>query len=157
MRRSSQMRLALLDSMLYPKKRSILNRKAGSPTARPGSRRVWSYLCAIAFSLCFLTDYSVAADNSIPNLKLYALNKFKTYEQFDCYNYIIIRESRWDYKARNNSHYGLGQMRNKMVLKLTPKGQIDLHYKYVAHRYGLVNGEANACLAAEHLDRKGWH
>jgi len=105
-----------------------------------------------------LKDYSVAVtDNSIPNLKLYAYNKFKTYDQFDCYNYIIIRESNWNYKARSGSHYGLGQMRNRMVLQLTPKQQIDLHYKYIAHRYGIVNGEPNACLAAEHLDKMGWH
>ena len=151
------MRIALLDIVMYPKKRSTLSRKAEPPTAGLGRRRVWATLLLMVFNFIFVKDYSVAADNSIPNLKLYALNKFKSYEQFDCYNYIIIRESRWDYKARNNSHYGLGQMRNKMVLKLTPKGQIDLHYKYVAHRYGLVNGEANACLAADHLDRKGWH
>jgi hypothetical protein len=107
--------------------------------------------------ICFEKTYSVAADNSIPNLKLYAYHKFITYDQFDCYNYIIIRESKWNYKAVNGSHYGLGQMRNVMVLTLTPKQQIDLHYKYIAHRYGMVNGEANACLAAEHLDKKGWH
>ena len=139
------------------RKRSILNRKAGPPKARPGRRRVWATLLLIAFSSCLSKDYSVAADNHVMNLKLYALNKFKSYDQFDCYNYIIYRESRWDYKARNGSHYGLGQMRNKMVVKLTPRGQIDLHYKYIAHRYGLVNGEANACKAAEHLDKKGWH
>jgi len=139
------------------KKRSILNRKAGPPSARPGRRRVWATLLLIALSSCFIKDYSVAADNSIPNLKLYAYHKFITYDQFDCYNYIIIRESKWNYKAVNGSHYGLGQMRNVMVLRLTPKQQIDLHYKYIAHRYGMVNGEANACLAAEHLDKKGWH
>jgi hypothetical protein len=108
-------------------------------------------------NLCFVKTDSVAADNSVMNLKLYAYNKFKTYEQFECYNYLIHRESRWNYKARNNSHYGLGQMRNRMVLTLTPRGQIDLHMKYVAHRYGLVNNEPNACLAAEHFDKKGWH
>jgi hypothetical protein len=118
------------------RKRSILNRKAGPPKARPGRRRVWATLLLIAFSSCLSKDYSVAADNHVMNLKLYALNKFKSYDQFDCYNYIIYRESRWDYKARNGSHYGLGQMRNTMVLKLSPRGQIDLHYKYIAHRYG---------------------
>jgi len=107
--------------------------------------------------LCFEKTNSVAADNSIPNLKLYAYHKFITYDQFDCYNYIIIRESKWNYKAVNGSHYGLGQMRNVMVLRLTPKQQIDLHYKYIGHRYGMVNGEPNACMAAEHLDRYGWH
>jgi hypothetical protein len=139
------------------RKRSILNRKAGPPKARPGRRRVWATLLLIAFSSCFLKDYSVAADNHVMNLKLYALNKFKSYDQFDCYNYLVFKESSWNYKSRNGSHYGLGQMRNKMVLKLTPRGQIDLHYKYIAHRYGMVNGEPNACLAAEHLDKKGWH
>jgi hypothetical protein len=120
--------------------------------------RCWLVGIAIFIvNLCFVKTDSVAADNSVMNLKLYAYNKFKTYEQFDCYNYLIHRESRWNYKARNNSHYGLGQMRNKMVLTLTPRGQIDLHMKYVAHRYGLVNDEPNACLAAEHFDKKGWH
>jgi len=127
--------------------------------ARQGKlARCWLVGIAIFIvNLCFVKTDSVAADNSIMNLKLYAYNKFQTYEQFECYNYLIHRESRWNYKARNNSHYGLGQMRNKMVLTLTPKGQIDLHMKYVAHRYGLVNDEPNACLAAEHFDKKGWH
>jgi hypothetical protein len=139
------------------KKRSILNRKAEPPKARLGRRRVWLMLCVIAFTYCFSKDYSHATDNHVMNLKLYAYNKFKTWDQFSCYNYIIYKESRWNYKARNGSHYGLGQMRNTMVLTLTPRGQIDLHYKYIGHRYGMVNNEPNACKAAEHLDKKGWH
>jgi len=139
------------------KKRSILNRKAEPPKARLGRRRVWLMLCVIAFTVCFSKDYSHATDNHVMNLKLYAYNKFKTWDQFSCYNYLVFRESSWNYKARNGSHYGLGQMRNPMVVSLTPRGQIDLHYKYIAHRYGMVNNEPNACRAAEHLDKKGWH
>jgi hypothetical protein len=78
------------DMMCYPKKRSILNRKAEPTVGGLGRRRVWCLLCVMVFTLLFSKDYSVAADNSIPNLKLYALNAFKTYEQFDCYNYIVI-------------------------------------------------------------------
>jgi hypothetical protein len=111
----------------------------------------------MVFTLLFSKDYSVAADNSIPNLKLYAYNAFKTWDQFECYNYIIIQESKWDYKARNGSHYGLGQMRNPLVLTLTPKEQITWHMRYIGHRYGYVNDEPNACKAAEHLLSKGWH
>ena len=103
------------------KKRSTLSRKAEPLQARLGRRRVWLMLCILAFTVALSKDYSQATDNHIMNLKLYAYNKFKTYDQFDCYNYIIIRESRWDYKAKNGSHYGLGQMRNTMVLKLTPR------------------------------------
>ena len=106
---------------------------------------------------CFEKTYSVAADNSIPNLKLFAYNSFKSWDQFSCYNYIIIQESKWNYKARNGSHYGLGQMRNPLVLTLTPKEQITWHMRYIGHRYGYVNGEPNACKAAEHLLSKGWH
>jgi len=139
------------------KKRSILNRKAEPLKARLGRRRVWLMLCVIAFTYCFSKDYSHATDNHVMNLKLYAYNKFKTWDQFSCYNYLIFKESSWNYKARNGSHHGLGQMRNPMVLRLTPREQIDLHYKYIGHRYGMVNGEPNACRAAEHLDKKGWH
>ena len=141
----------------------IPSRSYRLPKPKREPRRGWLARCALVSTLIFLeiicfekTD-SVAVDNSIMNLKLYAYNKFKTYDQFDCYNYLIIRESRWDYKAKNGNHYGLGQMKNPMVLTLTPRGQIDLHYKYVAHRYGMVNGEPNACKAAEHLDKYGWH
>jgi hypothetical protein len=111
----------------------------------------------IALNIGLLKDDSVAMDNSIPNLKLFAYHAFKTYDQFDCYNYLVIKESRWNYKAKNGSHYGLGQIKNKMVLKQNPRQQILFHMKYIGHRYGIVNGEPNACRAAEHFDSKGWH
>ena len=143
---------------MIPLNANSLSERKGDLRSRKIARFGLVISLFIVINTAFLKIDSVyATDNHIMNLKLYAYHKFKTYDQFDCYNYIIIKESRWDYKAKNGSHYGLGQMRNVMVLKLTPRQQIDLHYKYIAHRYGLVNGEANACLAAEHLDKKGWH
>jgi hypothetical protein len=91
------------------------------------------------------------------NLKLFAYHQFVTYDQFDCYNYLIIRESNWNYKAKNGSHYGLGQMRNPKVKTLTPREQILWHMRYIGSRYGYVNNEPNACMAAEHFDKHGWH
>ena len=116
-------------------------------------------LVVTALFVCQILSLNKAycADNSIPNLKLYAYNAFKTYDQFDCYNYLITRESRWNYKAKNGSHYGLAQMRNQRVLLLTPKEQIVWSMRYIGSRYGYVNNEPNACMAAEHLDRYGWH
>ena len=137
---------------------------ANSPSGRKGdlrSRKIarFGLVISLSFSLNIglLKDYSVAQDNTIPNLKLFAYQSFKTYDQFDCYNYLVIKESRWDYKARNGSHYGLGQIKNKMVLKQTPRQQILFHMKYIGHGYGYVNGEPNACKAAEHFDSRGWH
>jgi len=63
------------------KKRSILNRKAEPPTARLGRRRVWATLLLIAFSSCFLKDYSVAADNYKPiHYKQYILIQLNDFE-----------------------------------------------------------------------------
>ncbi len=142
----------------------MLNYNANSLSERKGEpRRGWlarfglGISLFIALNIGLLKDNSVAADNSIPNLKLFAYNQFKSWDQFSCYNYLIFKESRWNYKAKNGSHYGLGQMRNPMVKTLSPKEQIVLHLKYVGHRYGFVNDEPNACRAAEHFDSKGWH
>jgi hypothetical protein len=142
---------------MIPLNANSLSERKGDLRSRKIAR--FGLVISLSFSLNagLLKDYSVAQDNSIPNLKLFAYHAFKTYDQFDCYNYLVIRESRWDYKARNNSHYGLGQIRNKMVLKQTPREQILFHMKYIGHRYGYVNGEPNACKAAEHFDSKGWH
>ena len=144
-------------SDVIPLNANSLSERKGDLRSRKIAR--FGLVISLSFSLNagLLKDYSVAQDNSIPNLKLFAYHAFKTYDQFDCYNYLVIRESRWDYKARNNSHYGLGQIKNKMVLKQTPRQQILFHMKYIGHRYGYVNGEPNACKAAEHFDSKGWH
>jgi len=84
------------------------------------------------------------------NLKLYAYNKMD-WSEFQCYNWLIHKESRWDPKARNGSHYGLGQMRSTWYRDLSPRRQIDAHIKYLRHRY------IDACDALNHLETWGWH
>jgi hypothetical protein len=84
------------------------------------------------------------------NLKLYAYNKMD-WSEFQCYNWLIHKESRWNPSARNGSHYGLGQMRSKWYGTLSPKKQIDQHIKYIRHRYD------DACNALQHFETKGWH
>ena len=142
---------------MLPLNANSLSERKGDLRSRKIAR--FGLVISLSFSLNtgMLKDDSVAlTDNSIPNLKLFAYHAFKTYDQFDCYNYLVIKESRWNYKARNGSHYGLGQIKNKMVLKQSPREQILFHMKYLGHRYGYVNGEPNACKAAEHFDLKGW-
>jgi hypothetical protein len=88
---------------------------------------------------------------NIMNIKLYAYNKL-TWEQMQCYNELIHHESRWNYKAKNGSHYGLGQMRSRWYGTLNPYRQIDAHLRYIKHRY-----DGCACAALEHWENKGWH
>ena len=143
---------------MIPLNANSLSERKGDLRSRKIARFGLVISLFIVINIAFLKiDSANAIDNSIPNLKLYAYHAFKTYDQFDCYNYLVIKESKWNYKARNGSHYGLGQIKNKMVLTQTPRQQILFHMKYIGHRYGYVNGEPNACKAAEHFDRFGWH
>ena len=76
-----------------------------------------------------------AANYSIDHLKLYSHSRILDYKEFQCFNKIITKESRWSYTARNGSHYGLGQMRSKHYRDLDPFRQIDATIKYITVRY----------------------
>ena len=101
----------------------------------------------IAAILTIINPSPVKADM---NLKLYAYNKLD-WSEFQCYNWLIHKESSWNYKARNGSHRGLGQMRSEWYGTLSPRKQIDVHIKYIRHRY------SDACNALQHFETKGWH
>jgi hypothetical protein len=82
--------------------------------------------------------------------------------QYQCYDWLITKESNWRTNARNGSHYGIGQMRNIKVLKLTPEKQLQWHLKYIGARYGYVIMDGrmvfNICGGAyRHFMKKGWH
>ena len=132
--------------------RSILNRKAGSPTARPGRRRVWATLLLIAFSLCFSKDYSVAKENYKPtHYKQYILIELQDFTEAYCLIDLYTAESRLNPKARNGSHYGIPQGRSKWLSTVPGTKQIDWGIKYNLNRYGSM------CKALEHYKIKGWH
>ena len=132
--------------------RSILNRKAGSPTARPGRRRVWLTLLLIAFSSCFLKDYSVAKENYKPtHYKQYILIELQDFTEAYCLIDLYTAESRLNPKARNGSHYGIPQGRSKYLATASGTKQIDWGIKYNLVRYGSM------CKALEHYKIKGWH
>ena len=76
-----------------------------------------------------------AAAYSIDHLKLYSHSRLIDYKEFQCFNKIITKESRWSYTARNGSHYGLGQMRSTYYRDLDPFRQIDSSLRYITKRY----------------------
>jgi len=132
------------------KKRSILNRKAGPPKARPGRRRVWATLLLIAFSSCLSKDYSVAADNT-NHYRQWAFIQLNNLDEFYCLDYLYYRESRWNPEARNGSHYGIPQGRSKYLQTVNGYKQVEWGIKYNLNRYGSM------CKALDHYKIKGWH
>jgi hypothetical protein len=131
---------------------SRLARLKGSALRRLALGRAIAVLLLItALSFAGLSKAYSQKPPNIMNIKLHAYNKLN-WEQFECYNWLIHHESRWNYKAKNGSHYGLGQMRSKWYGTLNPFRQIDAHLDYIKHRY---NGDT--CKALKHWERKGWH
>jgi len=134
------------------KKRSILNRKAESPGARLGRRRVWATLLLITFNFYFVKDYSVAKEHYKPtHYKQYILIELQDFTEAYCLIDLYTAESRLNPKARNGSHYGIPQGRSKYLATVDGTKQIDWGIKYNLNRYGSM------CKALEHYKIKGWH
>jgi hypothetical protein len=132
------------------KKRSILNRKAGPPKARPGRRRVWATLLLIAFSSCLSKDYSVAVEKT-NHYRQWAFIQLNNLDEFYCLDYLYFRESRWNPNAVNGSHYGIPQGRSEWLKNANGYKQVEWGIKYNKNRYGSM------CKALEHYKLKGWH
>ena len=117
------------------------------------SAKVRTAYC-LSLMLLALQAISIQSSKADMNLKLYAYNKMD-WSEFQCYNWLIFKESSWNYKAVSPSgkHFGLGQMRSTWYRDLSPKKQIDAHIKYIRHRYK----DGGACAALHHLETKGWH
>jgi len=84
-------------------------------------------------------------------LKLYAHSRIINYEQFKCFESLITRESHWNVKAKNGTHYGLGQMKNSSYKKLDGFTQVDWSIRYINGRYGSM------CNAWRFFKAKGYH
>ena len=125
--------------------RSIL---AGEPLRRIARRRSLVLLGA----LCIVGTTPAEAVTNTDHYKLYLHTKIIDYKGFHCAVSIAQIESRWDYTARNHSHFGLFQMKNKKVQYMNPYTQIDWWHRYLLTRY-----KGDACLALAHLKSKGWH
>lgn len=85
------------------------------------------------------------------HLKLYAHSRIINYEQFKCFDSLITRESHWNVKAKNGSHYGLGQMRNTKYRVLDGFTQVDWSIRYITKRYGSM------CNGWRFFKAKGYH
>jgi hypothetical protein len=128
-RRAHARLIHILTSNLTP---LLASQLAGEPLRRIARMRslvLVGVLCVIGMTPANGSQYS------IDHLKLYAHSRILDYKEFQCFNKIITKESRWSYRARNGNHFGLGQMRSKHYRDLDPFRQIDATIKYITNRY----------------------
>jgi hypothetical protein len=112
---------------------------------------------AIGISLSIAMPLDAKASNQairyVKDLADYQLTEV----QESCHNEIVYRESRWNPKAKNGSHYGLYQGKSKSLEKANTIRQWWWYWNYVTHRYGVtLKDEPNYCKALHHLKTKGW-
>ena len=100
--------------------------------------------------ICFEKTNSVAADNT-NHYRQWAFIQLNNLDEFYCLDYLYFRESRWNPKARNGSHYGIPQGRSTYLMKVDGYKQVEWGIKYNLNRYGSM------CKALDHYKIKGWH
>jgi hypothetical protein len=113
--------------------------------------------CLIALAI----GTAMPADARANNQAISYVKQLAKYQLTDkqelCHNEIVYRESRWDPKAINGSHYGLYQGKSKSLKNASTVKQWWWYWHYVTHRYGVTEyDEPNYCKALHHLKTKGW-
>ena len=116
-------------------------------------------LLAIGLSLCCLASPLKTVDSAKASsirlktidYQIHALNKLRNIKEFNCLLKLYAKESAWNPKAVNGSHYGIPQGNSKWLAHQSGMVQIDWGIKYITHRYG------SACIAYKHWSHYGWH
>ena len=105
----------------------------------------------IALNLCFTATAGAVEKEQQQKYRMYALGKIGDWHEFTCLNALWNRESNWNPKAKNGSHYGIPQGNSVWLKTATPKQQIDWGIKYIRNRF------KDACKANNHSLAKGYY
>ena len=109
-------------------------------------------LVAIGIALCIMPDAGGSRPVQYVSYKEYALHSLGyNYKQYKCLAVLYGKESAWNPKAANGSHYGIPQGRSVWLRDQDGYTQIQWGLKYIGNRYG------EPCIALNHWKAKGWH
>jgi hypothetical protein len=115
---------------------------------------------AIAIGITLLSPMTAANTGQIEAFKYDPrkyINATMPKHEAKCIKLLISKESAWNYKAVGNLSgtykvYGLLQIKNPIAKDMNPMQQIQLHMRYLEHRY-----DGSACNAWSHFKDRGWH
>ena len=116
------------------------------------SRAAKALAIALMGVLCNSLAARPAAAIDLLNIRSYAYKVIDNSKEFKCLDYIITKESHWNYKAANpnSSAYGIAQLLNER--SKDPYEQLQRALRYVEHRYS-----GSWCRAKRHHLSKGWY
>jgi hypothetical protein len=135
---------------MLPLNANSLSERKGDLRSRKIARFGLVISLFIVLNISLLKDDSVAA-NKTNHYRQYAFIQLNDLDQFYCLDELNFKESRWNPKAKNGSHYGIPQGRSKWLATVDGFKQIDWQLKYIQKRY------SNPCNALQHHKIKGWY
>jgi hypothetical protein len=109
-------------------------------------------LCGLVILLCFMPNASTSNLEDIAMTpKEYAKYYLSNHYEYKCLAQLYGKESAWNPKAANGSHYGIPQGHSLYLKTATEFEQINWGIKYNLYRYGSM------CGAWHHFQRYSWH
>jgi len=110
----------------------------------------------IVAALCLANISGFEKAHSVPldrtnHYRQWAFIQLNNLDEFHCLDELYYKESRWNPKAVNGSHYGIPQGRSKWLKTVNGYKQVEWGIKYNYNRYGSM------CKALHHFKTKGWH
>lgn len=135
----------------------MIRSSSHSPSRRKGEpRRGWLARCTLVGLALFVAQISSleraeSTINKTNHYRQWAFIKLNDLDEFYCLDELYYKESRWNPKAKNGSHYGIPQGRSKYLIKADGYKQVEWGIKYNQMRYG------SQCKALQHFKIKGWH
>ncbi len=109
-------------------------------------------LVAIGIALCIMPDAGGSKPMQYVTYKEFAYHQLGyNLKQYKCLAILYGKESAWNPKAANGSHYGIPQGRSEWLKDQDGYTQIQWGLDYIGHRYG------EPCIALNHWKAKGWH
>jgi hypothetical protein len=137
-------------SDVIPLNANSLSERKGDLRSRKIARFGLVISLSLAITIGLLKDDSVAVDKT-NHYRQWAFIQLNNLDQFYCLDELNYKESRWNPKAKNGSHYGIPQGRSKWLSTVDGFKQIDWQLKYIQKRY------SNPCNALAHHKIKGWY
>ncbi len=135
---------------MIPLNANSLSERKGDLRSRKIARFGLVISLSLGMTIAFQKNDSVAEDR-INHYRQWAFIQLNDIDQFYCLDELNYKESRWNPKAKNGSHYGIPQGRSKYLSRVDGYKQIDWQLKYIEKRY------SNPCNALAHHKIKGWY
>ena len=126
----------------------ILSKAHRDPLRRVGR----GVLVAIGIALCIMPDAGGSIPKQYVSYKEYALHLLGyNYKEYKCLSILYGKESAWNPKAANGSHYGIPQGKSEWLKDQDGYTQIQWGLDYIGNRYG------EPCVALDHWRKFNWH